>query len=183
MNCREEVVFGIFPVLAGLPEESNTRRQRFCCSFGAEAPGDSDDLEILSIPCLPTETELIPVGQLKTEFIWHCNRAKQVNESNGLCSGSVGRDASTGTTVKFDGISNAAHTRSMNEREIWLKISNSCAAIADSHSRLPLRIRSSSANAVIRRRSAAKHAARPRRTNMGGGGGGGTTAVLRRVQA
>ena len=61
----------------------------------------------------------------------------------------------------------------MDEREIWLKISNSCAAIAGSHSRLLLRIRSSSANVAIRRPSAAKHAARPRRTNKGGGGGGG----------
>jgi hypothetical protein len=47
MNLREEVVFGIFPALARLLEESNTRRQRFCRSLGAEAPNHSDDLDTL----------------------------------------------------------------------------------------------------------------------------------------
>ena len=53
----------------------------------------------------------------------------------------------------------------MDERELWLKISNSSAAIAGRPSRLLLRIRSSSASAAIRRLSAARHAARRRRTN------------------
>ena len=50
MNRREEVGFDIFPVLAGLPEDSDARRQRFCCSLGAEAPDHSDDTEVLSNP-------------------------------------------------------------------------------------------------------------------------------------
>ena len=53
----------------------------------------------------------------------------------------------------------------MDEREIWLKISNSCAAIAGRLSRLPRRTRNFSASVVIRRLSAASRAARPRRTN------------------
>jgi hypothetical protein len=53
----------------------------------------------------------------------------------------------------------------MDEREIWLKISNSFAAIAGNPSRFLPRIKSSSANVVIRRLSAEKHAARQRRTN------------------
>ncbi len=71
----------------------------------------------------------------------------------------------------------------MNEGDIWLKINNSCAATADNHSRLPLRIRSSSVSAAIRRPSAAKHAARPRRTNNRAAAAvADTNAVLRRVR-
>jgi hypothetical protein len=71
MNRWEEVINGIFPVLAGYHQYSNTRRpQRSCCPLDAKAPDNFDDLDISSIPRLPTETELIPVsGQLKPEFI------------------------------------------------------------------------------------------------------------------
>ena len=68
-------------------------------------------------------------------------------------------------TAKFDGISNAAPTGSVEERDIWQEISNFNAAIADSHSHFLLRTRHSFVIVVIRRRSAAKHAVRPRRTS------------------
>jgi hypothetical protein len=61
MNLREEVVFGIFPVLARLHEESNTRRQRFCRFLGAEAPNHSDDLDTFLNP--------LPAHQSKVDFL------------------------------------------------------------------------------------------------------------------
>jgi len=71
MSRWEEVVLDIFPVPTNLLDDSNTlRRQPSCCSLGVEAPGNSDDSHIPSFPCLPAETELMPVsGQLKPEFI------------------------------------------------------------------------------------------------------------------
>ena len=67
----------------------------------------------------------------------------------------------------FDTIFELEHSpaKSMDERNRWLEISNSNAAIAGSPLLLQLRIRSSSANVVIRRLSAASRAARPRNRN------------------
>lgn len=98
--------------------------------------------------------------------------------------GSVAIACGRGKPAKFDGISNAALTECMDEREIWLKISNSCAAIAGRPSRFLPRIRSSSAIVVIPRLSAANHAARPRRTNSRvAAAAAGSSAVQLRAQA
>jgi hypothetical protein len=72
----------------------------------------------------------------------------------------------------------------MDEGDIWLKISNSCAAIAGRHSRLRLTIRIFSASMVIQRPSDANHAARPRsRNNPVGAVVADTPAVNQMVQA
>jgi hypothetical protein len=61
-SLQDEAVFNLFPVFAGLHQDSKTWRwQRPCCSLDAEAPDLSDDLDIPSIPCWRTQTELIPV--------------------------------------------------------------------------------------------------------------------------
>jgi hypothetical protein len=52
MNRREEVVFDVFPVLAGLPEDSNTRRRSFAPLGMPKVPDNSGDMEVLSNPCL-----------------------------------------------------------------------------------------------------------------------------------
>jgi hypothetical protein len=86
-------------------------------------------------------------------------------------------------TAKLDGISKAAHTRRMDEREIWLKISNSCAVIAGNRSHLLRKIRSSSAIVVIRRPSAANRAVRPRNRSNRAAAAGTSAAHQHRVRA
>jgi hypothetical protein len=45
---REETVFGIFPVLAGLSDDFNSGQQQFTrCSLAAEVPEDSDEMDVL----------------------------------------------------------------------------------------------------------------------------------------
>jgi hypothetical protein len=166
MNRWEEVATDIFPIPNDLLEDSNTlQRQPSCCSLGVEAPDNSEDSHIPCFPCLPAEPELMSclANSSRNSF----DRASAGNQS--MSSTDSAADQSTATdrheTAKFDGFSNEAHTQSMDERDIWLKISNSSAATAGSRLRFPLRIRSSSAIVAIRRLSAAKHAARPRRTS------------------
>lgn len=69
----------------------------------------------------------------------------------------------------------------MDERDLWLEISNSCAATVGRHSRLLPRIRNSSAIVDIRRRSGARHAGKPKRTNRRAGEAADISAVHPRV--
>lgn len=83
--------------------------------------------------------------------------------------------------ISMDSAADAVHYASVDERDIWFKISNSSAAIARSHSLSPQKIRSFSAIAVIRRLSVARHAARLRK--MSNWEAPDTRAAQLRVQA
>ena len=171
VHCREEAVFDVFPVLGGLSKDSDNR-QRHCCSLDAETPDHSGDLEVLRI-LFPFRNRVDHLtGNSRQNSLDDALRGiRQESSADSAAPQSIANVSNRAKT------SNAAHTGSMDEREIWLKNSNSCAVIVGSHSRLPLRIRSFSASVVIRRRSAAKHAAKPRRTNSRAAAAADTSAV------
>jgi hypothetical protein len=160
----EQVGFDISPAFAELPEVSNARPpQPFC--FNLYMPRSRTTRTARTflnpLPAAPTRLIRVAGGRLQTEFIftWTLRR--------------LSRPRSCATDTKFEVRRNYEIWRhrqrrqyeTMDEGDIWLKISNSCAAIAGRHSRLLPTIRIFFGNMVTPHRSAASHAARPRNKN------------------
>jgi len=112
MNCWEEVGFGVFPVLAGLPRAPNALWPRFWRSLGAETMGSSAQTEVLSNLQPALQTELIPVSADARRN--SRDRAAAPNKSMIATDSAVDQSTATqidrDTTAKFEGISNEAHT-------------------------------------------------------------------------
>jgi hypothetical protein len=112
MNCWEEVGFGVFPVLAGLPQASSARWPRIWRSLGAETMGSSAQTEVLPNLQPALQTELISVSADARPN--SRDRAVASNKSMIATGSAVDQSTATAidrdTTAKFEGISNAALT-------------------------------------------------------------------------
>ncbi len=160
MNRRDEVVFDLSRLLQIHPD-SNTRQRQSLVPKPRTIP---DGAKTPSLACLPNRSQSCVADSRRDSFDIAIAAKTSLSPADSAIGPTVARGATEANT-KVRCSSNSVHTRSTDERNIWLEISNSCAAIAGSPSLLPPRIRSSSANGGIRRLSAAKHAARPRNQN------------------